>query len=154
VDGRDIGLLKHCQFIFFFPTTHYWFLDKSRPRAIQLSLILLHLLTSVLILPFSPLYSKQGDLKWVKLAGGPEGACGSLTTDHLNNIFITGQYTETGVFGNDILIQPGDRGDCFLAKYDLNGNLTWATNTKSSSMAWGWAIASSSDGSIYIASSR
>ncbi|MCX6248572.1 MAG: T9SS type A sorting domain-containing protein [Bacteroidetes bacterium] len=96
-------------------------------------------------------YTTQGNLNWVKLASGPDGACGSMTTDHLNNIFITGQYTKTGVFGYDTLLQIGNYGDCFIAKYDLNGNLSWVTNTKSSWMAWGWAITSSSDGSIYVA---
>jgi hypothetical protein len=95
-------------------------------------------------------YSTQGNLNWVKLAGGPDGVCGSMTTDHFSNIFITGQYAKTGVFGNDTLIQPGDYGDCFIAKYDLNGNLTWVINTKSSCEASGEAISTDSDGSIYI----
>ncbi|TRZ53011.1 T9SS C-terminal target domain-containing protein [bacterium] len=96
-------------------------------------------------------FNMQGDIKWIKLAGGPQGACGShIATDNSNNIFITGMFTKTGLFGNDTLTQPGDYGDCFIAKYNVNGGLIWATNTRCSMWAWGWGLASSSDGSVYL----
>jgi hypothetical protein len=94
-------------------------------------------------------YSIDGNLNWVKLAGGPMGICGSsFATDKSNNIYITGLYTITGVFGNDTLKQPGGRGDCFLAKYDFTGNLKWVNSTNSSAM--GLALATSLDSSIYL----
>lgn len=96
-------------------------------------------------------FSSQGDFQWIKLAGGPGGSCGSsFATDTLNNIYISGFYQGKGVFGNDTLIPPGDGGDCFLAKYNSLGNLIWVTSTQSSSMAWGQAVAYSSDAGVYL----
>jgi hypothetical protein len=94
-------------------------------------------------------YSIEGNLNWVRLAGGPGGGCGmSFATDKSNNIFITGVYTGTGIFGNDTLKQQGGRGDCFLAKYDINGNFKWVNNTNS--LAYGFTVATSKDSSIYL----
>ena len=94
-------------------------------------------------------YSLTGNLNWVDLAGGPGGTCGSaIAIDKSNNIYITGVYSTTGIFGNDTLKQPGGTGDCFLAKYDINGNLKWVTNTNSAAM--GIALSSSLDSSIYL----
>ena len=94
-------------------------------------------------------YSIDGNLNWVKLAGGPGGGSGSsFSTDKSNNIYITGVYSSVGVFGNDTLKQPGGKGDCFLAKYDFNGNFKWVNNTNSSAL--GIAITTSMDSSIYL----
>jgi hypothetical protein len=95
-------------------------------------------------------YTLSGDLKWIKCAGGPSGASGDFTTDRLKNIYITGLYTSKSVFGTDTLVQPGNLGDAFLAKYDTNGNLHWVTNLKCSE-AWGLAVATDTGGSVYFA---
>ncbi len=76
---------------------------------------------------------------------------GDLSVDKFNNIFITGTFNKTGIFGNDTLTSPNNSDDCFLAKYDTNGTNSWVTNTRSSVVANGWALAPSSDGSIYLA---
>jgi hypothetical protein len=95
-------------------------------------------------------FTLSGDLKWMKCAGGPFGASGDFTTDRLGNIYISGLLTGKGIFGTDTLVQPGNLGDAFLAKYDLNGDLHWATNLKCTEFAWGWAVATDTGGSVYF----
>ncbi len=95
-------------------------------------------------------FSATGDFRRINLVAGPSGLCGGLSSDNLNNLYITGTYYQKGIFGGDTLIAPGSDGDCFLAKYDSSGNLIWVASTQSSSMASGWGIGCSRDGSVYI----
>jgi hypothetical protein len=95
-------------------------------------------------------FTRNGDFRWIKLAGGPDGISGGFTLDTSENIYITGMYAHKGIFDNDTVIAPGYYDDCFLAKYDSSGNLTWVTSTQSSYSAEGWSIACSPYGTVYM----
>jgi len=75
-------------------------------------------------------YNSNGDIAWVKMAGGL-GSCFThgITTDNSGNLYLAGQFWQTAVFGattlykNDPVNSPGE---IFLAKYDASGNALWA----------------------------
>ncbi|MBP9069987.1 MAG: SprB repeat-containing protein [Bacteroidia bacterium] len=73
----------------------------------------------------------NGNLLWVKQMGGSAGLAGanSITKDASGNIYATGTYTGTVDFdpgpGVSNLSSNGAH-DCFIAKYDPNGNYIWA----------------------------
>jgi hypothetical protein len=77
-------------------------------------------------------YTGAGDLLWCKSIGGAK-----LTTNWWyaqirtknNNIYVSGTFSGSVYFTNkDSLINDGwdDGTDAFLAKYDANGDFTWA----------------------------
>jgi hypothetical protein len=97
-------------------------------------------------------FDTGGNIEWIRQAGGPEGACGSqFTADTSGNIFITGVFTKTGIFGNDTLTNTVAKTDCFLAKYNRNGELTWAQNLNSNHASQGSGVSSNGDGEVYLA---
>jgi len=54
-----------------------------------------------------------------------------------------------GIFGNDTLKAPG-YGDCFLTKYNLNGQMQWVTQTNATQTAWAIGISLVSNRLVYI----
>lgn len=80
-------------------------------------------------------YDSGGNLLWAKcmegIAGSVYAQLGNVATDNSGNVLIFGSYDEPGlVFGKDTLTLLNNNGDnnIFLAKYDANGNLLWATS--------------------------
>jgi hypothetical protein len=71
-------------------------------------------------------YDVEGELAWVKRAGGvrADAACG-IVSDNVGNCIITGYFSNTAFFEKDQLISKG-HADVFLAKYNATGNLSWA----------------------------
>ena len=49
----------------------------------------------------------------------------SVTCDNKNNVIVTGTFRDTVYWGTNLLLGGSENG--FLAKYDSNGNLLWAT---------------------------
>ena len=75
-------------------------------------------------------YDLSGNVIWAKSVGGEGNEFArSITTDKANNIYIAGGFTSASVlFGTTALTNPGSKGthDIFIAKYDPEGNVTWA----------------------------
>lgn len=76
-------------------------------------------------------YNNNGNLIWAKSAGGSTNDYNfSTASDNNGNIFITGSFqSPTLTFGSTTLTNPNmgnGTGDVFIAKYDSNGNVTWA----------------------------
>ena len=70
-------------------------------------------------------YDLAGNLIWVKQAGGVDFDVGhSIATDHDNNIYVTGNFRDTTVVEDTILISRGIN-DIFLLKLDPDGNRKW-----------------------------
>lgn len=74
-------------------------------------------------------YQSNGDLSYVNNSGGYQG--NHITSDDEANIYITGFFTDTTVFGDSessgkqvSLIAKGE-ADIFIAKFDKNFNLNW-----------------------------
>lgn len=79
-------------------------------------------------------YDGDGNVLWGKRIGGHnKDEANSVTVDALGNIYITGSFTSDSIaFGDITLTNAGTGGygqdDIFLAKYDANGNVLWATS--------------------------
>jgi hypothetical protein len=73
-------------------------------------------------------YDTSGNLKHLNQLGGTsEDVLGDMTTDTNGNCYLTGIFlSPTFSAGNSNLTrQSSGGGDCFTAKYDVNGNLVW-----------------------------
>ncbi len=71
-------------------------------------------------------FDPGGVLLWVEAAGGPENDQGTkVATDSEGKIFITGSFTDSAWFGEEILY-GNESIEMFVAKYDANGFLEWA----------------------------
>ena len=95
-------------------------------------------------------YSLDGNLVWVKSAGGElhdEGF--SLTINPLgDNIYTTG-FMHDAIFEDSTIIGY----PFFIANYDSSGNLNWAQSLKSSGGGGASSIASDNSGNLYITGS-
>jgi hypothetical protein len=66
-----------------------------------------------------------GNIIWVNHAGGAGADLGiSVTSDNLNNIYLTGSFEDTAVFNDTAIISSGFQ-DVFIAKYNSSGDLLW-----------------------------
>ncbi len=68
-------------------------------------------------------YSPGGLVIWAK--GTANGAGYGITTDAVGNIYVTGFFVRSIIFGSTTLTDSGV-GDNFVVKYDPNGNVIWA----------------------------
>lgn len=76
-------------------------------------------------------YNPAGKVIWAKQATTSSIANGyGVTTDKYNNIYITGDFTDSLSFGNRYLYTQA-ASDIFLTKYDSNGNVKWSRQSKS-----------------------
>lgn len=70
-------------------------------------------------------YNKDGQLIWLKSFGDYGYDKGmAISTDLQGNIYITGRYFDSCLFGNKLLRSKGHY-DIFLAKMDSSGNYIW-----------------------------
>jgi len=73
----------------------------------------------------------DGTQAWVKKAGGVglgtfgQDVANAITTDAAGNCYITGLYNQDAMFDN-IPLTSTAVSECFVAKYDPNGNVVWA----------------------------
>jgi len=75
----------------------------------------------------------DGNWIWAKSAGGPETDEGcAITTDDTGNVYVTGIFVGTAVFGTTSLTSSNNSRDAFVAKLDSNGNWLWAKRCGSS----------------------
>ncbi len=74
-------------------------------------------------------YDDSGNVLWVKSPIGKAGTWYgySAATDISGNIYITGSFSDSTIFGLDTLVYPtgsiGNIDPMFIAKYDPNGNI-------------------------------
>ena len=69
-------------------------------------------------------YSADGDLIWVRKAGGARSDAGyDIETDSGGNIYVSGTFYDTAMFGPISVSDLGFAG--FLAKYDPSGEPVW-----------------------------
>jgi len=98
-------------------------------------------------------FAAEGDLVWVKRAGGPDPLLGwAVATLPDGSVLMTGHLSFSATFGegevNEITLARELESAVYVAKYNVDGTLAWAT------AAWGphWAgdIAAVSDGGAVI----
>ena len=98
-------------------------------------------------------YNRYGKLIWAKGAGGPGYDWAySVAVDGKGNSFVTGWFSGPTIFFDTLSLKLTKIGasDTFIAKYDLNGNVVWATNFSDSSTDAGFAIAADEGGNCYV----
>jgi hypothetical protein len=73
-------------------------------------------------------YNPWGGVVWAHNAGGHFGNEGeAVAVDDSGNVFLTGYFSDTIVFGSTALIgPPSTYGLTFLVKYNSAGNVIWA----------------------------
>lgn len=109
-------------------------------------------------------YNKHGQLIWAKSFGGTttSEAPHGIDCDAAKNIYVTGYFgstTTTGALnanfnpaGGGTVATQGNE-DCFVAKYDQNGNYQWAFglgNTGANTQERAWDIATDANGNSYV----
>jgi len=86
-------------------------------------------------------YNANGELVWVRKAGGPNADYGlGITTDGDGNCFVTGSFFGEIRCGS-LTIQSNGALDIFIAKYDSMGNLEWAKGAGGDGYDRGFSIA-------------
>jgi hypothetical protein len=94
-------------------------------------------------------YDPQGNLLWVKTAGGSDNDQGNAIKYRNNFIYLTGFFSDTAWFETTMLISKGD-ADAFTAKYDLSGNLIWVKQAGGSGFDYGSSIDIDNGGNVFI----
>jgi len=96
-------------------------------------------------------YNTNGDLLWARRAGGTRSDQGLAISVSNGNVYIAGKFKDTCFFetSNITLISNGD-DDFFVAKYDTDGNLAWATSGGSPDEDETFGIATDNSGNSYI----
>ncbi|HTJ52968.1 MAG TPA: SBBP repeat-containing protein, partial [Cyclobacteriaceae bacterium] len=74
-------------------------------------------------------YDINGKLVWIRQISGLDLEVGhGIALDGKNNIYVCGEFGGVANFGHEIFLKALVAGsDAFLAKYDNNGNIIWAT---------------------------
>jgi hypothetical protein len=101
-------------------------------------------------------YAANGDLIWIKTAGGPQGDYAhALSTDGTANIYVAGEIewsTSPTVFeGSSVTLTSLGDNDIVVANYDMSGNLKWAKSAGGGGNDRARAVANDAAGNVYIA---
>lgn len=96
-----------------------------------------------------------GNFVWVKRMGGSDfTSSSSLTTDNLDNIYITGQFGGLSDFDPDISnvynMSGSLSGDGFISKLNSSGNFVWAKKFGSAGEEAGNSIVLDALNNIYV----
>src|SRR5690606_39092960 len=95
-------------------------------------------------------YSPEGDLRWVRSAGGAEDDEGfGLAVGPDGAAYATGLFFDTATFGDTTLVSAGGR-DIFAVKYSPEGDVVWARNGGGPDNDVGYGIAVDADGAAYV----
>jgi Tfp pilus assembly protein PilZ len=98
-------------------------------------------------------YDSSGSLLWARQAGGTNADAGfGIAVDSQGNCYVTGYFSGNADFSGTSLNTTGAY-DLFLAKYDRDGTLVWATTTGNSSALFGSAVAVDATGNCYLTGS-
>jgi hypothetical protein len=100
-------------------------------------------------------YDLNGNVIWAKSTKGGAGSLSqysSIFLDTACNIFIAGEYSDSISFGSIALKSEIMRDvNCFVAKYDPNGNVKWAKSYGGSRYDFIEGIVTDVNGNVFIA---
>lgn len=96
-------------------------------------------------------YDAMGNLQWVQAVGGKHDDAGrGITIDNLGKICVVGDFKNTINLGNSYFFVSSGKSDIFIASYDSNGNILWATKAGGNSNDYGAGISSDLNSNVYI----
>lgn len=94
-------------------------------------------------------YDKDGNLLWVKTAGGSGAdAATSISADQNGYCYAAGTFNQTASFGTVQLTSKGST-DVFISKFDKDGNLLWAKQNGDTFGDEARSVAADRNGSCY-----
>jgi len=111
----------------------------------------MHLAFSLIILClFAPLYAAMPTVEWVAAGGGGKNdKTRAVTFDREGNVFLAGEATDDGTFGE--LKRPGLGGmDFFLAKVSKEGSFLWVRSLGGSLVDRGYGVITDAAGNAYV----
>ena len=95
-------------------------------------------------------YNSSGNFLWVKSPSG-QAVGNAISADVNGNIYLTGYFGNSVVFGNDTLAAlPFSNFTIFMAKYDTNGNSLWGRSPGGTSSDMGLSICTDSSGNVFV----
>lgn len=96
-------------------------------------------------------YASNGNLIWVKRAGGAASDdCYCVTADLSGNIIIAGAFKSSSItFGTNTLTTAG-YSNMYLVKYDTSGNVQWAKSMGGNYIEIINGIATDNNGNIFL----
>jgi hypothetical protein len=97
-------------------------------------------------------FDTNGNIKWLHKEGGTGSIVvgNSICSDNYGNLYITGLFMNTAVFGTQTIISASPQGDIFIAKYDTAGNFIWVKQLNSSGWAEGKDIIPDGNNGFYV----
>jgi len=108
------------------------------------------ILIAVLPLSNSTTHAQAPEFVWVVAAGSGEFDFGrGIAMDDLGNIFVTGDFRGTVLFGDTTLTSAGTL-DMFIAKYNVDGNFLWVHQAGATGGALGYGVAMDGLGNIIV----
>ncbi len=75
----------------------------------------------------------------------------AIATDPSGNVYVTGQFNDTVIFGAYKLTATGSYSAVFLVKYNSAGIVKWAVQSSSGPDYAGYAVATDKSGNVFIA---
>ncbi|MEZ0276758.1 MAG: SBBP repeat-containing protein, partial [Roseimicrobium sp.] len=110
-------------------------------------------LAAALLVSLAPLSSVRAgapEFAWASHGGGAKSdKTRAVCCDREGNVFLTGEMTEDGVFGEHEVKSKGSV-DFFLAKLDKEGRFLWARNLGGSQVDRGYGVAADKAGNAYV----
>lgn len=96
-------------------------------------------------------FDSGGNCIWAVKAGGPTTDLG-YAVEQLpgGSVFVTGYYQGTATFGTSTTITSINNYDCFLARYDGSGNLSWVQTGGGKGNDIGYGVSNDAAGNIYV----
>lgn len=99
-------------------------------------------------------FDTAGNYLWATNAGGSSiDVVSEVAVAPSGEIFITGYFYNFILFDGITLINSGNFGDVFIAKYDTSGNVLWAKSAGRSGYDFAYGIVVSAAGDSYVAGS-
>ncbi|RYU93847.1 SBBP repeat-containing protein [Emticicia agri] len=95
-------------------------------------------------------YTTDGIFDWVRKAGGSLTDNGNgITVSSGGEVYVTGDFSGTATIGTASLVSAGGF-DIFVAKYNLNGDFSWAQRAGGSGGDGGMGIVRDLNGNVFV----